>query len=207
MKNKFLIATLFTFYGASAMAQSTFEGGYVQFGIGAETVAPSYTGGSVKGISYSVTGDNLNSITGTFGAGYYFSLTPIFLLGIGAEYSPFTGSKANFSATAGPISFTDQHYIKNSHNIFISPSIAVSNNKLLYAKLGYTVATMAEDHSFVDMGGYSLGLGYKQFISGGLYGFGEVNYASSADKSVRGDPTGSYNIKITNVFVGLGYRF
>jgi opacity protein-like surface antigen len=65
------------------------------------------------------------------------------------------------------------------------------------------------------MNGYSLGLGYKQIISGGWYGFGEVNYAmfgnASLNKSKFGEiyvsTTGSFKANSMNVLVGLGYRF
>lgn len=206
MKKKLLIAAFFTFSGASAMAQSSFEGGYIQFGIGAETVAPSYTGGSILGYSYTATASHSNSFAGTIGAGYNFSVTPSFLLGIGAEYSPIAGSKANFNVTS-IVSFTSQYYKKDSYNIFISPSIAIDNNKLIYAKLGYTGATFREGSGFLDLNGYSIGLGYKQVISGGLYGFGEVNYASYANADISGRPTGSASANVTNVLVGLGYQF
>lgn len=198
---------MFTFSSTSAVAQSAFEGFYTQLGIGTETVAPSFTGGSILGFSYTASGSNSNSFAGTIGAGYNFAVSPSFLLGIGAEYSPFQGSKANFTIIVpGIVTVTDQYYKKDSYNIFVSPGIIVDNNKLIYAKLGYTGATVSSSGNTY-LNGYSLGLGYKQIITGGLYGFGEVNYSSYANVNIGGGATGSFSANVTNVLVGLGYKF
>ena len=208
MKKKLLVASLLTLAGTGAMAQSAFEGFYAQAGIGYESVTPSFTGGSVDGYGYTATGNNANSFAGTIGAGYNFAVTPSFLLGIGAEYSPIAGSKANFTLTVPGIeSATDQYNKKDSYNIFISPSIVIDKDKLAYAKVGYTGANVTSDGDNTSLNGYSLGLGYKQIISGGLYGFGEVNYASYANANVGGGATGSFSFNSTNVLVGLGYKF
>ena len=91
----------------------------------------------------------------------------------------------------------------------------VGDNGLVYAKLGYTqmqVNTAVTNHYT----GYSLGMGYKQFITGGVYGFGELNYASygkqtlSQSSTFLGHPLTVSVISsasMTNVLVGLGYRF
>ena len=208
MKKKLLVASLLTLAGTGAMAQSAFEGFYAQAGIGYESVTPSFTGGSVDGFGYTGTGNNANSFAGTIGAGYNFAVTPSFLLGIGAEYSPIAGSKANYTLTVPGIeSATDQYNKKDSYNIFISPSIVIDKDKLAYAKGGYTGANVTSDGDNTSLNGYSLGLGYKQIISGGLYGFGEVNYASYAKTNVGGGATGSFSANSTNVLVGLGYKF
>ncbi len=208
MKKKLLVASLLTLAGTGAMAQSAFEGFYAQAGIGYESVTPSFTGGSVDGFGYTGTGNNANSFAGTIGAGYNFAVTPSFLLGIGAEYSPIAGSKANYTLTVpGIVSGTDQYNKKDSYNIFISPSIVIDKDKLAYAKVGYTGANVTSDGENTSLNGYSLGLGYKQIISGGLYGFGEVNYASYANANVGGGATGSFSFNSTNVLVGLGYKF
>lgn len=206
MKKILLITAMFTFSNTSAIAQSAFEGFYTQYGIGTETVAPSFTDGSVLGFSYTASGSNSNSFAGTIGAGYNFAVSPSFLLGIGAEYSPFQGSKANVTIILpGFGTSTDQIYKKDSYNIFVSPGIIVDNNKLIYAKLGYSGVTLSSSVNAY-LNGYSLGLGYKQIITGGFYGFGEVNYASYANTNISG-ATGSFSANVTNVLVGLGYKF
>jgi hypothetical protein len=66
-----------------------------------------------------------------------------------------------------------------------------------------------------------LGLGYKQIISGGWYGFGEVNYASYGNKtvstsynstvvnvgSVPTTATSTISANTMNVLLGVGYKF
>ena len=198
-----------TMMASTAMAQSAFEGFYAQAGIGYERATTSFTSGSVAGFGYTVTGNTPDSFAGTIGAGYNFAVAPSFLLGIGAEYSPIAGSKGNFTLTVpGILSTTEQNNKKDSYNIFISLGIVIDKDKLAYTKVGYTGANVSEsDGDNTSLNGYSLGLGYKQIISGGLYGFGEVNYASYANTNVGGGATGSFSANATNVLVGLGYKF
>ena len=76
-------------------------------------------------------------------------------------------------------------------------------------------------------GGYLVGLGYKQIITGGLYGFVEANYmgygtlretytspAKSAAETAVGvtnssvtQITGSRSLSTYQFFIGLGYAF
>ena len=190
-------------------AQSAFEGAYGQIGVGYESVTPSFSGGSVYGRSYSASGSNANSFVGTATIGYSFAVTPSFLLGIGAEYSPFAGTKANYTVTVpGIASATGQYNKENSYNIFISPGLVIDKDKLAYAKIGYTGASVkSEGGDTTNLSGYSLGLGYKQIISGGLYGFGEINYASYGNANVGGPFSGTFSANSANALVGLGYKF
>lgn len=204
---KLLVAVAVAGLVGTANAQSAFEGAYGQIGIGYESVTPSFSGGTIVGLPYSASGASSNSFAGTATIGYNFSVTSSFLLGIGAEYSPFAGSKANYTFTVpGVGNFTDQYNKENSYNIFLSPGFAIDKDKLAYAKIGYTGATVKTDGNSSNLTGYSLGLGYKQIISGGLYGFGEVNYASYGNVNIQG-ATGTFSANSTNVLVGVGYRF
>lgn len=197
-----------------AIAQSAFEGAYGQIGIGYESASPSFSGGVVPTAAgprpYSVSASNANSFAGTVTLGYNFAVTNTFLLGIGAEYSPIAGQKANYTLTVpGVGSATDQYNKQNSYNIFLSPGFAIDKDKLAYAKVGYTGTSIkaASDGSTTNYTGYSLGLGYKQIINGGLYGFLEGNYASYGNQNVSGGLTGTSNVNATNILVGLGYKF
>jgi opacity protein-like surface antigen len=209
MKIKLFVAAAATVMASTAMAQSAFEGFYAQAGIGYERATTSFTSGSVAGFGYTITGNTPDSFAGTIGAGYNFAVTPSFLLGIGAEYSPIAGSKGNFTLTVpGILSDTERNNKKDSYNIFISASIIIDKDKLAYTKVGYTGANISEsDGDNTSLNGYSLGLGYKQIISGGLFGFGEVNYASYGKARVGSVSTGSFSATSTNVIVGLGYKF
>lgn len=239
MKKKLLVASLFAFTGTAAMAQSAFEGAYGQLGIGYQNVSPSVSNVTVSGsgggvtlnnFPLSSTVENSNNFTGTATLGYNFALSKDFLLGIGAEYSPLASNSSNLTANYGPDAdgawyrASTTFKIENSYNIFLSPAIAIDKDKLAYAKVGYTGANAKTAGQSLNLNGYSLGLGYKQMISGGWYGFGEFNYASYGNK----DLSTSYNSVVTvngstinvpttakatvsansyNFLVGVGYRF
>lgn len=231
MNKKILVAALFAASSTGAFAQSkSFEGAYGQVGIGYEMVSPSLsfsnlnvtgTGSDVGSYPYSSSISNSNSFTGAVGLGYYFTVTKDFLLGIGAEYNPIEGQSANYSgnnATLGPFNGTWKK--ENSYNIFLSPATPIGKDGLLYGKVGFTGAnvksTVDGTSSSSNLTGYSLGAGYKQFISGGLYGFGEVNYASYGNVSntqsetvstYRLSQTSTFSANTFNVMLGVGYKF
>lgn len=232
MKKKLLVAALLSAAATGAFAQAkTFEGFYAQAGIGYEMASPTLSfgnlnitnnGSPVASVPTSSTINTSNSFAGTVTAGYNFVVTKDFLLGLGAEYSPIAGSNANYSATYQSYGTTNGKYNKeNSYNIFISPATPVGNNGLFYGKVGYTGASVKSQcdgcsSSTTNLTGYSLGLGYKQIISGGLYGFGEVNYASYGNNSstqtatfstYRVSQTSTVSANVTNFLVGVGYKF
>jgi len=227
MKKKLLVAALFAVAGTSAMAQSKFEGFYGQVGIGYESTSPSYSssGLSIAGVGTVPLATTINSasgFTGAIGAGYYAALTKDFLLGLGVEYDPFNSSSANYSiGITGYGTSTGTYKKQNSYNIFLSPATPIGTDGLLYGKVGYTGASVqstAQDGSSnsTNYTGYSLGLGYKQIIQGGLYGFGEVNYVSLGNQTTTygGTVAGhSYTYSNTssangyNALVGIGYKF
>jgi len=218
MKMKLLVAVATTVVASSAMAQSAFEGFYGQLGIGYESVDQGFsngtmTSGSASGRAYTFSSSNANSFTGNVGIGAYFPVTKTFLLGAGAEYSPFAGSSTNAIFNIPTVSYTSttSWKKKNSYNIFLSPAIAVDKNKLAYAKVGFTgmstEQTDPDSTSTTNYTGYSLGLGYKQMVSGSIYAFGEVNYASYSSKNVGGTLSGSTQPSSMNALVGVGYKF
>ena len=87
--------------------------------------------------------------------------------------------------------------LSNRFNLFLTPAYAIDKDKLVYLKAGYsqvtaqfnrhtsatktlngvstTTAAGGGSHSS-NQGGYLVGLGYKQMIASGLYGFVEGNY-------------------------------
>jgi outer membrane immunogenic protein len=236
MKIKLLVAAAATVMASSAMAQSkSFEGAYGQLGIGYESVTPSLSLGNlnvansagvqVASYPYGSSISNSNSFSGAVGIGYYHTVNKDFLLGIGAEYNPINSQSANYSIY-NPTFGTDSGTWKkqNSYNIFISPATPIGSDGLLYGKIGFTGAsfknTLGGESTTTNLTGYSLGAGYKQFITGGLYGFGEVNYASYGNKSqntsdnvvTNGSTYGlsqssTFSANAFNVMVGVGYRF
>ena len=103
--------------------------------------------------------------------------------------------------------------LSNRFNIFLTPGYAIDKDKLVYLKAGYSqVTTQFNRHSSVtrlaangtsvttpatggnpssNQGGYLVGLGYKQIITSGLYGFVEGNYMS------YNSPSDSYTTTVT----------
>jgi opacity protein-like surface antigen len=122
----------------------------------------------------------------------------------------------------------------NRVNIFIAPSYEIDKDKLVYFKAGYSMmnvkaqsansAQLPDGTTFAvpsqsankNVNGFIVGLGYKQIISGGLYGFAEGNYMSYGKANLTTTVTdGSYSQTNTinpslnsyQLLVGVGYRF
>ncbi len=226
MKKKILVAALFSAITSGAIAQSKFDGFYGQIGVGYESIQPSFSNSNItiSGVGSAPIGSsisNSNGFTGVVTAGFMKTVTKDFLLGIGAEYSPIAGQKANYSASIGGVSLGNGEYNKqNSYNIFITPATPVGQDGLLYGKVGYTGASIkdsfAGSSTTTNYTGYSLGLGYKQIIQGGLYAFAEGNYMSYGSKtSTASSQYAGYTITATNtssanaynLLIGIGYKF
>jgi hypothetical protein len=161
-----------------------------------------------------------NSFTGTATTGYNTQVKEGFLLGAGIEYSPVTGHGTNYTLVNQSLgsSYTRSGTVKlqNNYNIFVSPSVAVGEDSWLYTKFGFTGAQVQLDSTTKSMNGYSLGLGYKQFIEDGWYGFGEANYFNYGSQSfsstgvTNGTPNtfnGNIALSSYNLLVGVGYQF
>lgn len=216
----------------SSFAQSSkFQGAFGQIGVGYESVSPTSQSGTLStggtSISVNPSSSNANSMIGTFALGYYHDVAKGFLLGVGAEYSPFAGSGATTTVNGaiGPRAITNDYRYqkKDSYNIFISPAMTVGTDGLAYAKIGYTGATVNNYNTLqYNFSGYSLGLGYKQFFSGNWYGFVEANYANygsqtnSATEPAGVGPggvprtvtaSGTSSLATYNGVIGIGYKF
>ncbi len=226
MKKILLAAAIISLSTSGVMAQSKFDGFYGQVGVGYESVQPSFSNSNVtvSGVGTAPIGtsiSNSNGFTGVVTLGFMTSVTKDFLLGIGAEYSPIAGQKSNYSASVGGVSLGNGEYNKeNSYNIFITPATPVGQDGLLYGKVGYTGASIkdsfAGSSTTTNYTGYSLGLGYKQIIQGGLYAFAEGNYMSYGNKTASASAQyGGYTVSATstssanayNLLVGIGYKF
>jgi hypothetical protein len=227
---KILLATSLTLGFSIGQAQpSRFQGAFGQVGVGYESVSPTHDSStlSVNGRAIPVTtsSNNANSMIGTFTLGYYHDVAKGFLLGVGAEYSPFAGSGSNMTvsttnALPGQNNITNDYRYqkKDSYNLFLSPAMMVGKEGMAYAKIGYTGAKVNNYNTLgYNFSGYSLGLGYKQFFSGNWYGFVEANYADygsqteSATNPISPGRTltasGTNSLTTYNGVVGIGYKF
>ena len=217
---------------SSAFAQSSFEGFYGHVGIGYGITKPTDSKGSGtfqfggQGPSYPfsyVTKDSTSKTPlGVVGVGYYATVRDNFVLGIGAE---FVDNKRKWTKDLTTNSFgvtqEGKYEITHSYNIFISPAYAIDKDKLIYGKLGY----MSSDTKIFEPGsvdpidvnkGYSLGLGYKQIITGGWYGFVEGNYFVTKNQpysnsgTINGNKyssTSTADSKSYQILTGVGYQF
>jgi len=219
---KLLVTAAITGLVGTVNAQSAFEGFYGQVGVGYESVSSSDKGGtytSPGGASSSVSRNFSNStgFTGSIGLGYTASITKTYTLGIGAEYYPISSQNAGYTfSIPGVTNGTGKWNKENAYNIFLSPGVAINKDSLAYAKIGYSGAqgknSSASTSATTNHNGYSLGLGYKQIINGGLYGFAEGNYFSYDDKTstiVNSDGTTVTKTGLSsyNFLVGVGYKF
>lgn len=197
-----------------AMAQAThWQGLFGQVGVGYQQHQMKTTSGtrSTTGGDYFFTGDS--SSTNSFGlnlsGGYSLALSDSFLLGLGVDYSPLSTPYADFQAyyPERDVTARGKWRILNSYSIFITPGWAIDDSKLAYAKLGYAAAQKQTTVKTYNMSGWTVGLGYKQFIHKQLYAFGELNYADYGNIANRPGFSGSSKVTAFNVLLGLGYKF
>jgi len=214
----------------SAIGQSKFEGFYGQVGVGYYLTNPTLKNSSLTSpggtnYPYSTTIDSTNSFNGQISAGYTFNLDKQFTLGLGVDWQPFASQEGNYSQTnssLSPATTTGKWKVNNAYNIYLAPGIALTPDSLAYLKVGYAASqnktTPSGGASFTtNYSGYLVGLGYKQLISKGFYGFGEVNYTSFGNQTTNGSgpwggggtytTTSQSNANSFNAIVGVGYKF
>lgn len=175
------------------------------------------------------------------GAGYNFSVAPKWVVGIGADYSFLPQTSSTYSASnptngsndAGGTLAGATYKTSNRYNIFITPGYEIDKDKLVYLKAGYSSVSLTSNGptSYIDNGdamnnntiragsqsktlnGYVLGLGYKQFITGGIYGFAEGNYMSYSKANFALTDANGTSISSNpglasyQLLVGVGYKF
>lgn len=241
---KLLVAAAVAGLVGTANAQSAFQGFYGQIATGYENNTASSLNGSIRDTDGTTT--NFNASNQSFGGapivlglGYNFSVAPKWVLGIGADYSALSQKSSTFSSTLangepGAQLNGQSIQISNRFNIFLTPGYEIDKDKLVYLKAGYSSvqAKSTSPSSYSEPGysealgsttatsnlnGYVLGLGYKQIITGGFYGFAEGNFMSygktTTSSSIRNSDgstsTTSANGSLNSyqILVGVGYRF
>jgi len=223
MNKKILVMSMLSLTSYGAMAQSAFEGFYGQVGVGYEKVSPSSSlslsipSVQASAFNFATTVNSANSYIGVVTLGYNQKITNEFLLGIGAEYEPFSGSKGTYTSTNATLGTSSGTYQKkSSYNFFVSPGYVIDKDKLAYAKVGYAGAKSFSEGDTTDLKGYSFGLGYKQTIQAGLYGYVEGNYykyndtTETTSSTISGRAATTTNIQSANAYnfiVGVGYKF
>ena len=229
MKN--LIFVLLAMSSLSAIAQSTdsqkksFQGFYGQVGVGYQITNITYSGtlyGAPSGISLAPGQGASYGITGNVGAGYTYSINDRFSVGVGSEYYPVVGPPGDYtltSCTSGCTTGNGSYHTQNTYNLFVAPGVSIGDDGLAYLKAGYTrtsvktwvSGTLPIGGTVSNSSGPSFGIGYKQYISGYMYGFAEYNYQIYQKTTTLFQGAGTlYNSNqssVQNLLVGLGYKF
>ena len=229
-KSTLLLACSGWMFNCTIFAQSQFAGAYGQISTGYENNRVSSA--QLTGTPYGGTPNTTNSVstnTGStplvLGLGYLFPMKNNFTLGLGIDYSTLTqetGSSA-FYYPGDSDNYNYKFTVSNRFSIFAAPGYAIDKDKLAYAKIGYSSQSVqysqtnccSSPSNKAQVSGYVLGLGYKQLITGGLYGFVEANYYSYAKPSLSstytddggGTVSSNPNVSAYNLLLGVGYRF
>ena len=232
MKVKLFLGCFGLIFSCATVAQSQFAGAYGQISTGYENNRVSSA--QLTGTAYGGTPNTTNSVSSNnssaplvLGLGYLFPVQNNFTLGLGVDYSTLT-QETNSAAFYYPTinnspSFNYKFTISNRFSIFAAPGYTIAQDKLAYAKLGYSSQSVqysqtnccSSPSNKAQVGGYVLGLGYKQLITSGLYGFVEANYYGYAKPSLSstytdqggGTVSSNPNVSAYNFLLGLGYKF
>jgi outer membrane immunogenic protein len=238
MKIKLLVAAAATVMASSAMAQSAFQGFYGQIMTGYENNSVSNLGLAGTDSTDPSVNDSWAASNQSFGGaplivglGYNFSVAPKWIVGIGADYSTISQKSSTYSYTIGDASLNGSTVeLSNRFNIFVTPGYEIDKDKLVYLKAGYSSVSAkgTSPSSYVDsstsssfgstsqtktLSGYVLGLGYKQFITGGFYGVAEANYMSYSKATFSGTDSTGYTtssnpgLSSYQFLIGVGYKF
>jgi hypothetical protein len=229
MKKQLIAVAAFSLLAGSAMAQSAFEGAYGELSTGYEknTISGSvpYINGSGTYNSGSGTANaTTNSAPLIVGLGYTFLADPKFTVGLGVDYSTLSSTTNNITSTVYGTNYTYAYKVSNRYNFVVTPGYVISKDQLVYAKAGYSMESIqgkpsngGNSTNTASVGGYIVGLGYKQMIADGFYGFAEGNYMSYSKPNLSSSFTSgglgyTYNPNAGtpsayNFLVGLGYKF
>ena len=175
------------------------------------------------------------------GLGYNYLVAPKWTIGLGVDYSLLSQTSSTFSSQVqggdynGVTANGASIKISNRFNVFVTPGYVIDKDKLVYLKAGYSSVktqtngstslnydggseAISSSNPSATANGYILGLGYKQIITGGVYGFAEANYMSygktsqtSTSPYTTGSGTTSINtngsLSTYQLLVGVGYKF
>jgi opacity protein-like surface antigen len=221
LRHTLLASALFLSVSLS-FAENLFTGFSVYTGIGAEK-----SSGHTDNFRDSITGNPQPVIKEisfetkpimNFGMSYTFPVYEKFLLGFGAELNPFrveTGKNKLFYN--GSYFFSEKDIPKKRFSLFISPSYQITDDSLLYGKIGYTRVNVEVTNDYIyppenlTMNGMIFGVGIKKFIYNKIYAYGEVNYLDYEDQNhkLAANKLSTFDnyLTSTNGLIGVGYQF
>jgi len=115
--------------------------------------------------------------------------------------------------------------LSNLYNIYLTPAYALGDSSLGYLKLGYSATqlkltagsdTIAPGQvTSYNLNGYILGAGYKQYLTGNIYGFIEGNFnkyqsvsaSTTSCNGYCGTMGGNIGLSSYSFLTGIGYKF
>ena len=176
----------------SAMAQSTFEGFYGQIATVYESNKFCSTGfnRSQPDDTWNSGSQNANGVPLVIGFGYNYSVAPKWLVGLGIDYSALSQETSTYNSTRTyDILYGSKLQTSNRFNISVTSGYEIDKDKLVYLKVSYSMVDINQTYppyytssilnadntvSCVSnqsntVGGYVVGLGYKQMITSGFY--------------------------------------
>jgi outer membrane immunogenic protein len=206
----------------AVMAQSSssaWEGLNASASLGYGQFTPKMGNGTYAGAyPLTATASDLNTPLANLSLGYDFGLGNNFTLGLGGVYYLGASGAANGSFSVLGNAVPIRYQVKNNYSFYVAPGYAIDKDRMVYAKVGYAASTLGVDglaleYANLNLGGYNLGLGYKQMISKSFYVVGEANYVNLSSKTANlKDVTGApISVPVggsgMNFLLGIGYRF
>ena len=203
---------------------SNFAGPYI--GISASGYGIQLSGSSIAGVgepTEEVSLGQVAPITG-FGAGYAIPLGSAFLIDIGASMFKgeakleFHGDQDNPSSADNQLAPINASFtINDLVNLYIAPTIVLSDTSSLYLKVGLTEADVTVSGDITSPGnlsGKTWALGTRTVLESGIFikteaGYTDYNGISAHGKGTSVNSTNSYSAEPTVAFgtVALGFRF
>jgi len=202
----------------SAHIDSRFDGFFVDLGGGYRNITSSSSSSvTFRGnpIPSSVSSGKPSNTLGVASAGYNFTLTRAYYLGVGVNASPASGlaQQTSISALNKTYSVAGIKPIYN-YGVFLAPSMLFESG-LIYAKVS-SQTQVVNTNTGNNFKGYLFGLGYRQPIYESIYAFGEFDYSKYQSQTIsRSIATagGTVNASITStpqnvrLLLGVGYQF
>ena len=205
------------------------------------TPASAQAVGYPSSVVSSTSASNINNIStglANIAIGYNWAIDQTYVLGLNAAYYPGASSGATGVLNVAPTTITSplgarvgspvsvagatttaSYQVQNLYSIALTPGYAIDKDRLAYAKVGYTGATIGLSspvlpYNSTNLTGLLLGIGYKQMVTSSIYAFGEVNYGMYGSQTIsQTTTTGSAITGMTvkgnglDLLVGVGYRF
>lgn len=231
-KLRYLVAAITILFSGWVHADSKsnpWSGAYGQVGlIGYESYIPKGSSGTTTtagGVTFpnTASANHANGPAANIGIGYNFDIGNNYLLGIGAALYPgHSRSASSTLVTTTPLGAsvkTGTYDVSNIFSFSLIPGYVIDETHLVYAKIGYAGSTINANSSgnypqqSNRVNGTVYGIGYKQFITGSIYAFGEGNYAVNRAKTVSVLTDSGATVKSTadatgyDVIFGIGYHF